>query len=112
MTHLSTRLRALRKEQHMTQQQLADALGLAKSTISMYETGQREPDYATLEALAAALRAPIAGFFPSGEVPAQEPTFDDFTYAMHREARDLPPEKKEMLLAMARFMRQEQEKGG
>lgn len=49
------------------------------------------------------------------KAPAQaggrETTFDDFTYAMSEEAKGLPQEKKDMLLQMARFMRQEQEKG-
>lgn len=110
MTYLGKRIRALRKEDGQTQQQLADALGVGKSTISMYENGQREPDYETLEGLADHFNVPIGSFFPGGHAP-DAPTFDDFTYAMHREARDLPPEKKEMLLSMARFMRQELEKG-
>lgn len=37
--------------------------------------------------------------------------YDDFTYAMHNETKDLPDEKKEMLLNMARFFREEMEKG-
>jgi len=41
----------------------------------------------------------------------REVTLDDFTYAMSKEAKDLPQEKKDMLLQMARFMRQEEEKG-
>lgn len=41
----------------------------------------------------------------------REITFDDFTYAMHEESKDLPQAKKDMLLQMARFMRQEEEKG-
>lgn len=35
--------------------------------------------------------------------------FDDFTYAMHNEAKDLPEEKKQMLLTMARFMKADME---
>lgn len=36
-------------------------------------------------------------------------TMDGFTYAMQNEAKDLPQEKKDMLLSMARFMKQELE---
>ena len=36
--------------------------------------------------------------------------FDDFTYALYDESKELPPEKKQMLLEMARFMRQEMDK--
>ncbi len=39
------KLRNLRKSQHLTQQQLADRLGLAKSIISYYELGERYPSY-------------------------------------------------------------------
>lgn len=45
-------LRELRKEQELTQQQLADNIGLSFSTISMYERGEREPDFETLETIA------------------------------------------------------------
>lgn len=41
----SDNLKALRYERHITQQQLADALGLSRSTIGMYEKGEREPDF-------------------------------------------------------------------
>jgi transcriptional regulator with XRE-family HTH domain len=37
-------LKALRKERSMTQQELADALGLSKSTVAYYETGRRAPN--------------------------------------------------------------------
>lgn len=42
----------LRKRSNMSQQQLADATRLKRSAVSMYETGQREPDFETLEVLA------------------------------------------------------------
>lgn len=45
-------LRRLRKQDGLTQSALASALGIAKSTISMYECGNREPDFETLEKIA------------------------------------------------------------
>ena len=48
----SEELKKLRKQKNLTQQKLADALGIAKSTISMYENGNREPDCETSEAIA------------------------------------------------------------
>jgi len=45
-------LRRLRKQDGLTQADLAVSLGIAKSTISMYECGNREPDFETLEAIA------------------------------------------------------------
>lgn len=35
-----------------SQAELADKLGVSKSTVGMYELGKREPDFETLEAIA------------------------------------------------------------
>lgn len=49
---LGNRIRQLRKSKHLTQQDVADHLKLAKSTISQYETGTNEPDAKTISQLA------------------------------------------------------------
>lgn len=46
-------LRFLRKREKLTQQEMADKLGVSRSTIAMYENGSREPDFETLEAIRA-----------------------------------------------------------
>ena len=46
------RLKTLRKNQKMTQQQLAIRLGVAKSVISYYESGDRFPSYDVLTKIA------------------------------------------------------------
>ena len=48
----SNTLRYLRKQDKLTQKELGDILGISKSTISMYENGNREPDFKTLEKIA------------------------------------------------------------
>ena len=52
MSKLSDMIVYLRKRAGLSQQELADALGISRSTIGMYETGKREPDFETLEAIA------------------------------------------------------------
>lgn len=52
MAYVGKRIRYLRKSENLTQQELAAIIGVAKSTISMYENDQREPDFETLEAIA------------------------------------------------------------
>ncbi len=42
----------LRLSAGLTQDELSNALNLSKSTISMYENGNREPDFETLECIA------------------------------------------------------------
>lgn len=71
MTYIGTKLRYLRKQDNVTQQQLADAIGVAKSTISMYENGQREPDFETLESLADYFNVEMRTFFPGNSIPSQ-----------------------------------------
>ncbi|WP_368200609.1 helix-turn-helix domain-containing protein [Agathobacter rectalis] len=45
-------LKLLRTEKEMSQQELADALGISKSSINMYERGERQPNFEVLEAIA------------------------------------------------------------
>jgi len=46
------RLRALRQERGLSQQKLSELLHISKSSINMYERGEREPGFETLQALA------------------------------------------------------------
>lgn len=55
MSALSERLRIRRKEQHMTQEELAEIIGYKKQTVSGYERDENEPDYQTLCRIADAL---------------------------------------------------------
>lgn len=52
MSNFSVMIKKLRNECHLTQEELAKKLGLTRSTIGMYETGKREPDFETLEKIA------------------------------------------------------------
>ena len=52
MSDFSVVLKELRSAFGMTQDELAQALGISRSRIGMYELGQREPDFETLEKLA------------------------------------------------------------
>ncbi len=42
----------LRASSGLTQAEFAEKIGISRSTIGMYETGAREPDFDTLEAIA------------------------------------------------------------
>lgn len=48
MVNFGNRLKTLRIKKKLTQQQLADLLGLTKSVISAYENGLRYPAYDVL----------------------------------------------------------------
>lgn len=52
MAKFAAIIKNLRIERGITQEQLASLLKVSRSTIGMYETGSREPDFETLEAIA------------------------------------------------------------
>lgn len=52
MSSFGKNLRYLRQINKQTQSELAQAVGLSYSTISMYERGERKPDFETLEVIA------------------------------------------------------------
>lgn len=52
MNNFAGRLKELRKSVGLTQLELADKIGISKSSISMYEANSRRPELETLEAIA------------------------------------------------------------
>lgn len=52
MPDFSTVFKNLRKDNNLTQAELGKKLGIAPSTVGMYERAQREPDFETLEKIA------------------------------------------------------------
>jgi len=52
MNKFSKRLKKLRKEHGLTQEELADILKITRSRLSMYEQGKREPSFEMQEAIA------------------------------------------------------------
>ena len=55
MVEFGNRLRKLRKDRKLTQQQLADLIGVKNSVISFYEVGERTPSPDVLRKMALAL---------------------------------------------------------
>ena len=61
-------LKALRAKKGVTQAELATALGVGKSTISMYEVGARDPYFEMLEAIADYFNVNMADLVPPREI--------------------------------------------
>ena len=59
-TRMANRVRDLRKQAGMTQQQLADAAGIGRVTLVRIENGSYSPRFRTLDALARALNHPVS----------------------------------------------------
>lgn len=52
MSKFSERFKELRVNHNLSQQELASQLGISKSSVNMYERGEREPGLVTLEKIA------------------------------------------------------------
>jgi len=83
VTALNDRLRALRRQKALTQEQLAQMLHISRQTVSHWETGRATPDYETLGKLADILNVSLVDLLqdqappPSPSVPpfpAEEPS--------------------------------------
>ena len=59
---LGTRIRTMRMSRKMTQSDLAKAINQSPSSITMYETGRREPEFEVLEAMAEVFNVPLVAF--------------------------------------------------
>ena len=71
---IGLRIRTMRKSRNMTQEDLAKAIDQSASSITMYETGRREPDLETLEAMADVFNVTL-GSIISGETRIETPIF-------------------------------------
>ena len=100
------KIKAQRKALGLTQTELGEKLGVQKNAVSKWECG-RVDDIPGSKIKAMAALFGVAPSYLIDDGKEEEIGFDDFTYAMFNEARDLPPEKKQMLLDMARFMKAE-----
>ena len=67
---LGQRIAALRRQQGLSQAQLAARLGISPSAMGMYEQGRREPSADTLVALARELQV-TTDFLLTGQLNAQ-----------------------------------------
>lgn len=118
MGNFAAVLKHLRVSHGMTQEQLASMLKVSRSRIGMYETGSREPDLETCEAIADIFNVDMDYLMGRTNVERKDPIlppdeigYNDFTYALFHESKELTDENKEKLLEMARFFKQQQEQG-
>ena len=100
------RIRTMRLSRGMTQADLAKAIGQSQSSITMYETGRREPDFETLEALADVFNVPMIAFVDGDGVVSvrqseEEPQSDDFRLFV-RDSSKLTPEQFRMARSLLR----------
>ena len=66
-SRMGENIAALRRAAGLTQELLADRLGVTSQAVSKWESGQSYPDITILPQLALVLNCSVADFFASGE---------------------------------------------
>ncbi|MBS5373036.1 helix-turn-helix transcriptional regulator [butyrate-producing bacterium] len=100
--HFNENLRAARERKNMTQKDVADNIGVAKSTYSLYESGNREPNVQTIKKLADLLNVSADDLLGLN----QEPT----TIAAHFDGDDFTEDELEDIRAYADFVKNRRNK--
>ena len=66
-------LRRLRIEKGLSQQQLADAMNVDRSTVTKWETGDRQPDAVTIGRLSSVLGSNVGALLDPARASAEQP---------------------------------------
>ena len=105
----------LMKDRGVTPYRVHKETGVAQSTLSDWKNGKCRPKIDKIGAIADYFGVSVdylLGNEPKEKTPAEaDVTFDDFTYAMYGEAKELTDEDKNMLLEMARMLKKRQQEG-
>ena len=100
-------LKAARRNMHYTQQQVADQMGITKSTYCGYETGKRQPDVEKIKQLANILQTSGDVLLETGFSPKPDAKFDEALTIFN----SLRPEVQDYALEQLKKLAQLQEKG-
>nr|UWD76645.1 MAG: helix-turn-helix domain protein [Bacteriophage sp.]DAD97313.1 MAG TPA: repressor protein [Myoviridae sp. ctzc413]DAH65229.1 MAG TPA: repressor protein [Caudoviricetes sp.]DAW08451.1 MAG TPA: repressor protein [Caudoviricetes sp.]DAY70868.1 MAG TPA: repressor protein [Caudoviricetes sp.] len=96
-------LKLLRNEKNMSQQELADALGISKSSINMYERGERQPNFEVLETIADFFNVDID--YLLGRTNKTTKIINPNTIAAHFDGDEYTPEELDEIKAFAEFVK-------
>jgi transcriptional regulator with XRE-family HTH domain len=102
------RLKKLRKERKISQQELANISGVAQQTISNIECGRNEPSADTIRMLAAALGISASEFLGE-DIILSEHKLTPREFAMITEFRKLNPVGQKQLIDLAAFYQTKEE---
>ncbi|ARX66042.1 XRE family transcriptional regulator [Bacillus toyonensis] len=105
-------LNSLRKEKKLRQEDMAKHLGIARTTYAMYEQGNREPDYDTLQKLANFFDVSVDYLLgrTNEKLPLIDFSKDPDLNIWFKDIKDASPEKREELKQFWEFIKQKKEK--
>lgn len=98
---IGLRIKTMRLSRKMTQADLANLLGQSASSITMYETGRRSPDYETLEALADIFNVSLSSIIAND--PENDPLLSDPQIRIVSSMMEnMTKEEKDQIIAIVR----------
>ena len=106
------RIAALMQQNGDRAADLARATGISTGLLSQWKARLQKPSAEKLALVAAHYGVAVDELLGSTASAEAELGFDDFTYALHNETKELTEENKQKLLEMARFFKQQQQKQG
>ncbi len=102
MADFANVLRLLRNEKGLSQQELALSLGISKSAVNMYERGERQPNFETLELIADFFK--VDTDYLLGRTNAARTAYPG-TVAAHFDTEDLTDDEKKDVENYIEFIR-------
>ena len=106
-------LRTLRKEHQLSLKQLGEIIGVAESTMSLYETKKREPDQQTLKNIAKYFNVTTDYLLGLSENPAPPESdgieLSEIEFALYAELKEFDDDKKAQVVEYVRFIKQQKQ---
>lgn len=103
---LGNRLRESREYLGLSQEFVAEHLGIPRASISAMENGKRKVSSLELKQLARIYKQPLSYFLGEDEFAHDEQSQDVVFNALYRTARALSDQDRQQVLRFAQFLRQ------
>ena len=107
MATFSERLRQLRTSADLSQMEFSKRIGVSKSSVNMYERGEREPNLETLQRIADFFQVDIGYLLGNPEVsaPVRKITDDDIKFALFGGSGEITDAMYEEVKQFAAFVK-------
>lgn len=102
----SIRLKGLREEKGLSQQAFANKFGISQSTIGMWESGKREPNFTTIQKIAEFFNVSIDYLLCRTDTPKPSSLDEQLSgvdFALWSEAKDMTDSEKQDIINYMKF---------
>ena len=101
----------LMRKNGITKYKISKDTGISQTFFADWEKGKYQPKLDKLQKIASYFSVSV-DYLMGREQPESQITFNDFTYAMFNESKELTEEDKSLLLQMARQLGDKNKKSG